>query len=97
MNLSDLRREIDGVDERLIPLFIERMALSDRVAAYKRENGLPTQSAAREAEILSSVRARAGEEYGSYAEALYQTILALSRARQDEVNARQENPADRNS
>ena len=86
MELDGLRREIDRVDDELIPLFVRRMALSDRVAAYKRENGRPTRSASREAEILASARARAGE-YGAYAEKLYRAILALSRERQDEVNS----------
>ena len=90
MELAELRREIDRVDDELIPLFVRRMALSDKVAAYKRENGLPTQNAAREAEILASVRAQAGA-YGTYAENLYKAILALSRARQDEVNSAEKN------
>ena len=86
VELNALRREIDRVDEELIPLFARRMALSDRVAAYKKANGLPTLCASREAEILASVCERAGE-YGAYAEKLYKVILALSRERQDERNS----------
>ena len=41
MELSDIRKQIDLVDDRLLDLFLERMALSEAVAEYKNQKGLP--------------------------------------------------------
>ena len=83
MDLNEIRKEIDAVDALLLPLFVKRMRLSDAVADYKRENGLPTRNVQREQEILDRVSKEAGEEYGPYAAKLYETVMSLSRARQD--------------
>ena len=41
MNLEEIRDEINRVDEQLLPLFLRRMELSARAAAWKKENGAP--------------------------------------------------------
>ena len=41
-NLTQLRDQIDGIDQKLVELFKQRMAVSREVAAYKQEHGLPT-------------------------------------------------------
>ena len=41
MELSEIRTKIDAVDDQLLSLFLERMALSEEVAAYKNEHRLP--------------------------------------------------------
>ena len=41
MDLLDLRKEIDKIDDQLIPLLQHRMDISRQVAAYKAERGLP--------------------------------------------------------
>ena len=35
MDLSDLRKEIDEIDEQLIPLLVKRMKVAEKVAEYK--------------------------------------------------------------
>ena len=35
MDLSELREKIDHIDDQLLPLFLERMALSKKIAEYK--------------------------------------------------------------
>ncbi|MBR0354680.1 MAG: chorismate mutase [Oscillospiraceae bacterium] len=82
--LKELRGRIDAVDERLVALFGERMALSAQIGGYKRARGLPVRDAAREKALLARIRALAGER-GEEAEALYQTILALSRQAQQQT------------
>ena len=47
-NLTQLRDQIDGIDQKLVELFKQRMAVSREVAAYKQEHGLPTLDAGRE-------------------------------------------------
>lgn len=84
MELSEIRAKIDAVDDRLLELFLERMALSEEVAAYKKERGLPILNRDREREILDKVTQKAGEN-GQYVRRLYSTLFALSRERQAEL------------
>ena len=84
--LDLLRQEIDSVDSQLLPLFLQRMDCSQRVAALKKEAGAPVLSAAREQAILERVRQQAGE-FGNEAAALYSSIMTISRARQHRLLA----------
>ncbi|HNX99463.1 MAG TPA: shikimate kinase [Oscillospiraceae bacterium] len=86
MELDELRKEIDETDAELVRLFVRRMALSGKVADYKRGRGLPVTDAAREEEKLKAVRALAGEEFGDYVAGLYREVLRLSRGFQTARN-----------
>lgn len=79
--LKRLRGEIDRVDGELVALLSERLRLVDAVGALKKAEGLPVRDEAREAELLARIRALAGEN-AQEAEAVYQMILLISRARQ---------------
>lgn len=81
MDLKELRQRIDEIDEKLLPLFLERMEVSKKVAEYKKENGIPILNKTREREILCEVSEKSGDK-GLYSHRLYQTILELSRAYQ---------------
>ena len=41
MELSEIRKEIDAVDEEMTKLFVRRMACADQVAEAKRGTGKP--------------------------------------------------------
>jgi len=82
MSLQGFRAELDQIDGELTRLFAERMAISEKVAVWKRENGASVLDAAREQEKLRVIRNLLPEGLGGYGEALYARILALSRARQ---------------
>ena len=84
MELSEIRTKIDAVDDQLLTLFLERMALSEEVAAYKHEHKLPILNKAREREILAKVTQRAGDKE-RYAYHLYSTLFELARSRQAEL------------
>ena len=84
MELSEIRTKIDAVDDQLLGLFLERMALSEEVAAYKNQHQLPILNKAREREILAKVTQRAGEKE-RYAYHLYSTLFELARSRQAEL------------
>ena len=55
MELSEIREKIDAVDEQLLDLFLQRMDLSDEVAAYKNAHHLPILNKERERAILAKV------------------------------------------
>ncbi len=81
MELSEIRDKIDVIDDQLLELFLQRMALSDEVAAYKNEHHLPILNKRREREILARVTQKAGENE-RYAYHLYSTLFELARSRQ---------------
>ena len=62
MELSEIRRSIDAVDDQLLNLFLERMRLSEAVGSYKNENHLPILNKQREREILAKVTEKAGSQ-----------------------------------
>jgi chorismate mutase/prephenate dehydratase len=67
MELQEIREKIDKVDDSLLELFRERMALSAEVAAVKAQSGQPILNKAREREVLLKVSRCAGVELESYA------------------------------
>lgn len=83
MDLQQCRSRIDRIDEELVALFCERMKVVEDVAAYKKANNLPVLQTDREAQVLERVSRLAGPEYGKYAEALYTSIMNISKSRQN--------------
>lgn len=83
MELSELRTEIDAVDEELLQLFLRRMRLSEGVADYKLAHGLPLLNRQREREILADMAEKSGD-LERYSYQLFTTLFSLSRAHQSQ-------------
>jgi monofunctional chorismate mutase len=84
-DLSDLRIEIDRIDRQIQSLFEQRMKISEKVAAYKKEKGLPVLDAKREAEKIASLEESASDKETAEGIAeLYRTLFAISRKCQEE-------------
>ena len=79
MELSELRKEIDAIDDQLVSLFCQRMEVAAGIAEYKQQHGLPILVPVREQEKLDSVAAKAGLEMAEYARSLYVELMKLSR------------------
>jgi len=86
MELTDIRNEIDAIDEQMVQLFCQRMALSAQVADYKKANNMPIFVPARERAILQKVAAQSGSEFENYTRTLYSTLFELSRSYQSKRN-----------
>ena len=82
MELSEIRKEIDAVDEEMTKLFVRRMACADQVAEAKRGTGKPVLDPGREREILAKVAERVGPALESEGKLLFSTLLSVSRGRQ---------------
>jgi Prephenate dehydratase len=82
--LQKIRNEIDRIDSELIPLFVERMRCSEKVAEIKRSEGIAVLDKDREKKVLEKVRGNAGE-YGDAASVLYAAMMSISRARQHQL------------
>ena len=52
MALNDYRKEIDSIDDQLIALFAQRMETAEKIAEYKKANGLSVLDARREKEKM---------------------------------------------
>lgn len=92
-DINETRAEIDSIDDQIIELFKRRMDCSKDVAEYKYENNIPILNVQREEEILSSVQKRGGNYY-LYSRMLFEEILSLSRALQEEYIRRKKSGND---
>ena len=86
MDLSELRKEIDAIDDELVRLFCQRMDVASKVADYKKATGSPIYHPGREQEVLQKVAQKAGPEMENYARVLYSTLFELSRSYQKKRN-----------
>lgn len=84
MDLLDLRKEIDEIDDSLIPLLLKRMELSRQVAEYKVKNGIPVLNEQREKEILQDVQEKCGEQ-GDTIATVFAATMDASRALQHKI------------
>ncbi|MDR1880871.1 MAG: bifunctional 3-deoxy-7-phosphoheptulonate synthase/chorismate mutase type II [Tannerellaceae bacterium] len=66
-NLSELRRQIDQIDEQLLELLAKRMRISREIGVYKKEHNMPILQSPRYSEILEK-RADMGESLDLSAE-----------------------------
>ena len=81
MSLDNIRKEIDAIDNELVPLLKKRMLCSLKVAEIKREQNLPVLHPEREQAIIDKV-SDAGGEFGSYIASVYREIMGVSREAQ---------------
>ena len=85
MELSELRDQINQIDDEMLELFLRRMDVSEAIAAYKKAHGLPVTNREREREILAEMMAKGGDDMELYVYRLFSTLMDLSKARQSEL------------
>ncbi|MBR5753942.1 MAG: chorismate mutase [Clostridia bacterium] len=88
-DLTELRSEINEINDEMLRLFLRRMEVSGSIAAYKKEHGLPIPDQAREQEILAEVGEKAGA-MAPYARRFFASLMELSRAYQDSLSSSEE-------
>lgn len=84
MDLLGLRKEIDEIDEQLIPLLLKRMGISQKVAEYKVARGIPVLNEEREQQILDNVAKKCGEQ-GETIKTVFSATMDASRALQHKI------------
>ncbi len=77
--LGPLRLKLDSIDERLMRLYSERMEVSKRIGAYKRENGMEIFDPEREKEVIETRAARLPEELRAGGERLMRSLIEESK------------------
>lgn len=85
MNIDDLRKEIDEIDNQLIAIFEKRMATVAKISECKKKNGFSVQDTGREQEILNRISLIADGDMPVYVNELYKTILNISRRYQEQL------------
>lgn len=85
MELSEIRKQIDGIDKQMLSLFLSRMQLTTEVAKYKAANNMVIFQSDRERAIIEKVRSNAPEELKNSAEFLFTNIMDISKVGQ--INA----------
>lgn len=86
MDLNQIRKEIDQVDQQIVELFQRRMGLAGDVAASKRESGKAIYDRQREIEKLERLAALADSEFNRHSiEELFLQIMSISRRYQYSV------------
>ncbi len=86
MELSELRGQIDRIDDELVKLFAQRMDVAAQIADFKKENNMPILVPAREREKMADVAEKAGPEMANYTRVLYSMLFELSRSYQSKRN-----------
>ena len=82
MELTELRQQIDSIDDQLVQLFCQRMEVAAQIADCKKRSGTPIYVPAREREKLQDIAQKAGPEMDNYTRVLYSMLFELSRSYQ---------------
>ncbi len=83
--MTDLRVEIDRLDQALVALLAQRAAYIDRAAQIKSEVGLPARINVRVEEVVANVRSHAVEQGlpPDQIETLWRNLIDWSIAREE--------------
>jgi len=82
MDIQELRKQINKIDEQLVRNFNDRMHVALEIAKYKKENAMPVFDPDRERDVLNKQTAAVEEEMAMYVKLLYNTIFDISRSYQ---------------
>lgn len=89
MDLDQIRKDIDQIDQELVALLERRMVCVGQIVEYKEQLGLPVLDQGREREVLEKVGSLVTEEqYRATIQAQFQDMMKRSRDFQEEVRAR---------
>lgn len=84
-SLTELRSQIDVVDDELVRLFVKRMDLVDQVAAVKRADGKAVLDGNREQEVLARAAKVAGELRSKSAQEFMKKAMDIAKAKETEI------------
>lgn len=84
--LSEARKTINEIDEKMAKLFEERMLAAKSIAAYKKEHGLPIYDAAREQAVIERNKGFVRDyDISSYYVKYLSDVLAVSKQYQERL------------
>lgn len=84
-DLTQIREQINKVDDKILQLFLERMSLSKEVAEQKKQSGKLVSDKTRENEIIVRLAKATPEELKLYLKEVYETIFSVSKSYQSTI------------
>lgn len=89
MDLDQIRKDIDQIDQELVALLEKRMVCVSQIIEYKEQQGLPVLDKGREREVLEKIVSLVtDEQYRTTIQGQFQDMMKHSRDYQEEVRAR---------
>lgn len=55
MDLKELRKQINEIDDEILSLYLKRMNISKQIGQYKKEHNLPIYDTKREEELINNL------------------------------------------
>ncbi|MEI7718721.1 MAG: chorismate mutase [archaeon] len=89
LELETIREKITGVDNEILELLEERIALAEEVADVKKENDLPIEDLTKEEEIIRQRKLHTSLN-GDFVEAIMKLIIKESKKVQSKVIDKEE-------
>lgn len=86
MDLNDLRKEIDNIDDELIALFEKRLEIAKKIGDYKKKNSLPILDSKREKEKIEKILSKSEYRYRKYIEEIFEDIFKISKEYQKDTS-----------
>lgn len=83
--LSEIRKDIDALDDQLVDLYLKRMALSSEVAKSKKQTGKAISDTERENQIVYRLAKKVPEDMQLYLKELYSTVFCTGKAYQSSL------------
>ena len=88
MDLDQIRKDIDQIDQELVALLEKRMVCVSQIIEYKEQQGIPVLDQGREREVLEKVGSLVtDEQYRATIQSQFHDLMARSRDYQEEVRA----------
>lgn len=86
-NLTAVRQQIDGLNDQLAGLLMQRLHLVQEVGRIKQQQGLSIKDSQREAAILNELGAKSSDPATSqYLKDIFKAIIKASRQAEAAVN-----------
>ena len=95
MELEQVRKKIDAVDDKIASLYVERMALVKEVVEAKKQSGIAVNDPDRERNILLRVTENVDPDMQVYLKRVFETLFETSKAYQTATAQRKSELADK--
>lgn len=79
MELTEARKQINEIDDKIIQLLSQRLDICNEIADYKKAHNLPILNKARENEILARITLTADNGQAPYIAQVFQEIMTVAK------------------
>ena len=95
MDINDLRKKLDGLDDQIVGLYLKRMEVVSEIAKIKKESDGTINDPNREKEILFRLTRNMSDEMKLYVKELYSAIFTTSKAYQTVLTSKTSETAEK--